>query len=113
MSSPQDLSKLLEQAQKMQSKVADLQRSLAGKTFEGSSGGGMVKASASGQLRIMKIEIEPGLIAGDDREMLQDLVAAACNAALENAQRGVQEEFQRLSGGMVRIPGMPGGGSQD
>ncbi len=111
MSSPQDLSKLLERAQQMQSKVSELQRSLASKTFEGSSGGGMVKALASGELRIMKIEIEDGLIAGDDREMLQDLVAAACNAALGNAQRGVQEEFQRLSGGMPGFPGSPGGGA--
>ena len=73
MSSPQDLNKLLQQAQQMQTKVAELQRSLASKSFEGSSGAGMVKASASGELRILKIEIEPGLIAGDDREMLQDL----------------------------------------
>jgi DNA-binding YbaB/EbfC family protein len=112
MSSPPDMSKLLEQAQQMQSKVAELQRNLASKLFEGSSGGGMVKASASGELRIMKIEIEPGLIAGEDREMLQDLVAAACNAALSNAQRGVQEEFQRLSGGLGGFPGFPGGGPQ-
>lgn len=112
MSSPQDINKLLQQAQQMQAKVAELQRSLASKTFEGSSGGGMVKARASGELRIMKIEIEAGLIAGDDREMLQDLVAAACNAALENAQRGVQQEFQRLSGGMPGFPGFPGGGGQ-
>lgn len=111
MSSPQDVSKLLEQAQQMQAKVAELQRSLASKTFEGASGAGMVKAKASGELRILEIEIEPGLIAGDDREMLQDLVAAACNAALGNAQRGVQEEFQRLSGGMPKLPGFPGAGS--
>ena len=44
--------------------------------------------------------------------MLQDLVAAACNAALSNAQRGVQEEFQRLSGGLGGFPGFPGGGPQ-
>lgn len=112
MSSPQDLSKLLERAQEMQSKVAELQRSLASRTFEGASGGGMVKVKASGELRIIKIEIEPGLVAGDDKEMLQDLVAAACNAALGNAQRGVQEEFQRLSGGMGGLPGFPIGGSQ-
>jgi DNA-binding YbaB/EbfC family protein len=112
MSSPQDLNKLLEQAQQMQSKVAELQRSLAAKTFEGSSGGGMVTASASGALRIVKIDIEPGLLAGDDKEMLQDLIAAACNAALGNAQRSVQEEFQRLSGGMAGFPGFPGGGPQ-
>jgi len=72
----------------------------------------MVKARASGELRIMKIEIEAVLIAGDDPEMLQDLVAAACNAALGNAQRGVQQEFQRLSGGMPGFPGFPGGGGQ-
>ena len=63
MSSPQDLSKLLERAQEMRSKVAELQRSLASRTFEGSSGGGMVKVSASGELRMLQFQTsEPGML---------------------------------------------------
>jgi DNA-binding YbaB/EbfC family protein len=93
-----DLSELLARAEKMQSRLADLQRSLAARSIEASAGGGMVTAVATGALRIREIRIEPGLLASGDREMLQDLVAAAANAALAAAERMVQEEMQRAAG---------------
>ena len=70
----------------------------------------MVKAVVSGELRVVAIEIEPELLAGGDRQMVQDLCAAAVNAALGTAQRAVQEELQRVSGGLS-LPGItpPGG----
>ncbi|MBW2272510.1 MAG: YbaB/EbfC family nucleoid-associated protein [Deltaproteobacteria bacterium] len=95
----------------MQSRMAELQRELATRRYEASAGGGMVKAVASGELRIVAVEIEPGLLSSGDREMVQDLCAAAVNAALANAQRAVQEEFQRLSGGMALPNMMPPGGA--
>ena len=111
MSGP-DMGKILEQAQQMQARVSELQRSLAARKVEGSAGGGMVTAVASGELRVLELRIEPSLIEGGDRAMLQDLCAAAVNAALGNAQRMVQEEFQKLTGGLA-MPGVPGGpGSQ-
>lgn len=97
MSQP-DLSELLARAEKMQSRLADLQRSLAARSVEASSGGGMVTAVATGALRIREIRIEPDLLATGDREMLQDLVAAAVNAAFAAAERMVQEEMQRAAG---------------
>jgi DNA-binding YbaB/EbfC family protein len=105
-----DISKILAQAQQMQSRMAELQRELASRSYEASAGGGMVKAVASGELRIVAIEIEPELLAGGDRQMVQDLCAAAVNAALGIAQRAVQEELQRVSGGLG-LPGVmsPGG----
>ncbi len=107
MSAP-DLQQLLEQARGVQQRLADLQRELAGRTVEGSAGGGLVTAVASGALRVLKVEIDSSLFEGGDHALLQDLVAAAVNAAIENAQRMVQEEMQRVAGGLP-LPGGPGG----
>jgi DNA-binding YbaB/EbfC family protein len=101
---PPELSDFLEKAQAAQAKIAELQRDLATRRVEGEAGGGMVKAVASGALRILEVRIEPSLLEGGDREMIQDLTAAAVNAALMNAQRMVQEEFQRASIG-IQLPG--------
>jgi hypothetical protein len=89
----------------MQGKLAEVQRELATRRFEGSAGGGMVTAVVSGELRVLEVKIEPGLVEGGDRAMIQDLCAAAVNAALANAQQGAQEEMQRLTGSL----GIPGG----
>ena len=94
---PDDLSKLMEQAQAMQSRLAELQQELALRRYEGSSGGGMVTAVVSGALRVLELRIEPSLVEQGDREMLQDLTAAALNAALSYAQSSVQSELQRAS----------------
>ena len=82
----------------MQSRLGDLQRSLALRTVEASAGGGMVTAVATGALRIRELRIEPELLASGDRDMIQDLTAAAVNAALAAAERMVQEEMQRAAG---------------
>jgi DNA-binding YbaB/EbfC family protein len=95
-----DLSELMAKAQEAQTKLAALQRDLATRRIEGSAGGGMVRVEVSGALRVLKIEIEPSLLETGDREMLQDLTAAAINAALTNAQRMMQEEMQKASSGL-------------
>ena len=97
MSQP-DLSELFAKAQEMQGRLAKVQQELARRTVEASAGGGMVTVVASGELRIIEIRIEPSLIEAGDRAMLQDLVAAATNAALADAQKMVQEEMQRVAG---------------
>jgi DNA-binding YbaB/EbfC family protein len=107
-----DLGELLARAREVQSRLADVQRGLAQRRVEGSAGGGMVVAVASGELRILEVRIEPSLVASGDRAMLQDLVAAAVNAALANAQRMAQEELQRASQGLaLALPVEPAGGS--
>lgn len=95
-----DMKQMLEQAQRMQTRIAELQRDLASRRFEASSGGGMVTVAVTGQLRVLEVKFEPSLYEGGDRGMLEDLTAAAVNAALEKAQRGVQEELQRIQGGL-------------
>jgi DNA-binding YbaB/EbfC family protein len=102
---PGDIQELMARAQEAQSRVAELQRQLAARSVEGSAGGGMVKAVATGELRILRIEIEPSLLDSGDREMIQDLSAAAVNAALTNAQRMVQEELQR-AGTTLSLPNL-------
>jgi DNA-binding YbaB/EbfC family protein len=110
-----NLNELLAQAQQMQSRLQELQRDLARRTAEGSAGGGMATAVATGDLRILELRIEPELLASGDRAMIQDLAAAAVNAALQNAQRMVQEEMQRAAGGPLAHlfggAGIPGAGS--
>ena len=100
---PEDLGQLMEKAREMQTRLADLQRELAARRFEGAAGGGMVTAVVTGGLRVHEVRIEPSLLERGDREMLQDLVAAAVNAALTTAQASVQEELQRASAGL-QIP---------
>ena len=108
MSQP-DLGELFAKAQEMQSRLAKVQQDLARRKVEASAGGGMVTVVASGELRIIEIRIEPGLVESGDRAMLQDLVAAAVNAALADAQKMVQEEMQRVAGlPLVTAPGAEG-----
>jgi DNA-binding YbaB/EbfC family protein len=96
-----DLSELMEKAKQMQSRLAEMQRELAVRRFEGASGGGMVTAVVTGALRVLEVHIEDSLLESGDREMIQDLTAAAVNAALTTAQATVQQELQRASAGLA------------
>jgi hypothetical protein len=108
-----DLATLVRRAHEVQAKMAALQRDLARRRFEAEAGAGLVRAVASGELRILEIVIEPKLLEAGDRAMLQDLVASAANAALALAQRSVQEELQRAAASMQipigLAPATPGG----
>jgi hypothetical protein len=104
-----DLAALMRHAQQVQQRMAALQRELARRRVEGEAGAGLVKVVASGELRVLEVAIDPQLLASGDRAMLQDLVAAAVNAAIANAQRMVQEEMQRAAGSLAPpLPGAPG-----
>lgn len=108
MSTP-DLGAWMRRAQEVQGKLAEIQRELARRTVQGSAGAGLVTATVSGELRVLAVEIDPKLLAEGDRALLQDLTAAAVNAALQNAQRLVQEEMQRAAGSLaLPLPGAPG-----
>jgi len=97
---PNELQEMMERAQQMQARMGEIQKQLEARHFEASSGGGMVTAVVSGGLRVLSIEIEPSLLGSDDRAMLQDLVAAAVNAALVRAQESVQEEVGKMQQSM-------------
>jgi hypothetical protein len=105
-----DLSSLLQQAQALQEKLKQAQEQLALRTVEGDSGGGMVRVTIDGALMVRRIEIEPALLAANDKSMLEDLVAAAVNGALRRAQEMVASEMGKLSPmGGLKLPGMFGG----
>ena len=111
MSQP-NLGELMQKAQEVQKRMAAVQRELAGRRVEGSSGGGMVTATVTGGLRVLDVKIAQSLLDGGDRSMIQDLTAAAVNAALSNAQQMVQEELQRASSGLgINLPGIDPTGS--
>jgi DNA-binding YbaB/EbfC family protein len=95
------MQEMMQRAQQMQSRMGDLQRELAARHFEASSGGGMVEAKVSGGMRVISIKIETSLLAGDDQTMLQDLIAAAINAALAKAEETVAQELARVQQSML------------
>ena len=103
--SVKDWGSLFKQAQEMQSKMAEVQRDLAGKTIEVSTGGGMVKVSANGLNEILSIHIDDELINMKDREVLEDLVVGAINEVHRKVKDLAQEGMTRFTGGM-KIPGL-------
>ena len=98
---PNEMQEMMQRAQQMQSQMGELQNQLAARRFEADSGGGMVKATVSGALRVLSIEIEPSLLTGGDQPMLQDLIAAAVNSALSRAQESVQQELAKVQQSML------------
>jgi nucleoid-associated protein EbfC len=108
-----NINQLLKQAQKMQENLARVQDELANITVEGTSGGGMVKVVANCQNQIVEVKVDPEVINPDDKDMLEDLIAAAVNQALENAAKRSQEEMAKVAGplagnlpGGFKLPGM-------
>ena len=107
---PFDLSRLnlgniMGMARQLQEKMEKLQQELAQKTVEATAGGGMVTAMANGKQEILEIKISDELINMQDRQMLQDLTTAAVNEALARSKNLMQEEMQKLTGG-IPLPGL-------
>ncbi len=102
-----NMGQIMKQAQKFQTKMAKLQEELSEKTVEASAGGGMVTVVANGGQDVLSINIDPEVVDPEDVEMLQDLIMAAVNDALNKAKAMMNEEMGQLTKGM-NIPGMPG-----
>ncbi|MCR4666628.1 MAG: YbaB/EbfC family nucleoid-associated protein [Desulfovibrio sp.] len=100
-----NMNDILRQAQVMQRKLAKVQEELAAKSYEASSGGGMVKVEVSGNNELRSIKIDPQIFADGDVEMLQDLIVAAVNEAQRIARETMEREMGTLSGG-IKIPGL-------
>jgi nucleoid-associated protein EbfC len=98
---------MMKQIQKMQERMAQVQEELERKTVVGEAGGGMVKVTANGKQRVVSIAIEKEVVNPDDVAMLEDLVLAAINKALEESSRTAQEEMSKVTSGMMpNIPGL-------
>jgi len=96
---------MMKQAQKLQTKMLKMQEELALKTVDVSAGGGMVKVVATGNQKIQSISLEKEVVDPEDVEMLEDLILAAVNDALNKSQEMVSGEMGKLTGGM-NIPGL-------
>jgi DNA-binding YbaB/EbfC family protein len=99
------LGDIMREAQKLQTKMAEIQEEAKKKTVEATAGGGMVTVVANGAMEIVSIKIEKEVVNPDDVEMLQDLIIAAVNEALRRAQEMVNSEMSKLTGGL-QLPGL-------
>ncbi|HAI68271.1 MAG TPA: YbaB/EbfC family nucleoid-associated protein [Gammaproteobacteria bacterium] len=99
------LGSLMKQAQKMKTDFQDAQKELAHLEIIGESGGGMVRVSMTGRHDVRRVEIDPTLM-GEDKEMLEDLVAAAINDAVRKVEKTSQEKLAGLTGGLTLPEGM-------
>jgi nucleoid-associated protein EbfC len=95
---------LMKQAQKMQEDMAKAQEEVAGMEITGQSGGGLVSVVMSGRHEAKRLRIDESLL-GDDKDMLEDLVAAAINDAVHRLDEAIKEKFSGLAQGM----GLPAG----
>lgn len=101
-----NLAQMMKQAQEMQAKMAELQARLETIEVTGASGGGLVQITATGKGTMRRVRIDPSLIKPEDVGVLEDLIAAAANDAKSKAEAMMQEETQKLLGGLQLPPGM-------
>lgn len=96
---------MMKQMQKMQKKMQEEQEKLKDETVEGSAGGGMVKVVVSGDKQVLDVEVSEEVVDPDDVDMLQDLIVAATNEAMNKADELTSERLGKHTKGM-NIPGM-------
>ncbi len=101
-----NLGDMMKQAQEMQAKMAEAQEKIEVMQVTGASGGGMVEVTLSGKGDMRQVQIDPSLLGGDDKEVLEDLIVAAHNDAKSKAEELVQEEMAKVTGGLNLPPGL-------
>jgi len=99
------LGNLMKQAQEMQASMQRAQEELASLEVTGESGGGLVKVTMTGKHEVRRVSIDDSLV-GDDRDMLEDLVAAAINDAVHRVEDATRERMSGLTAGLNLPPGM-------
>lgn len=100
------LGNLMKQAQEMQAKMEQMQEELGNLEVEGSSGGGMVKVTVNGKGDMLKLELDPSIVNADEKDILEDLILAACNDAKQKASEKSAEGMKGVTSGMPLPPGM-------
>jgi nucleoid-associated protein EbfC len=100
-----NIGNLMKQAQAVQENVQKVQAEIAAMQVTGEAGGGMVKVTMTGRHEVKRVQIEPQ-VAGEDREMLEDLIAAAVNDAVHKVEARTQEKMASVMAGMQLPPGM-------
>ena len=105
MGMPGNMNNLMKQAQKMQRQMEENQKALEEKEFTATAGGGAVEVSISGKREVTKVKLDPDVVDPDDIEMLQDLIVAATNEALRQAEEDSSAAMAKLTGGMGGLGG--------
>ena len=100
-----NLQDIMKAAQNVQEELQKAQAKLDTIEVEGAAGGGLVKVRATAKGRILKVDIDPSLLVPDDKEMLEDLVAAAFNDARAKADAASNEEMQKMQSALPLPPG--------
>ncbi|RBP11436.1 hypothetical protein DFR50_116132 [Roseiarcus fermentans] len=101
-----DFMGMMKKAQAMQAKLQETQDELQRVEVQGESGGGMVRATMSGKGDLKSLAIDPSLLTPSDKEMLEDLIVAACADAKGKAEQAAAEKMQALTAGLPLPPGM-------
>ena len=105
-----NIQQTMQKAQKMQKKMADLQEEMGAVEVQGTSGGGVVKVTITCKGTMTALDIDPSLVNPAEKEILEDLIKAACNDARAKADQKMAEETQKAMNDMGIPPGMLGGG---
>lgn len=100
MGMPGNMNNLMKQAQRMQRQMEESQKELETKEFTAAAGGGAVKVTVTGKKEIVKIELTPEVVDPEDIEMLQDLIVAAANEALRQAEEENAAMMSKMTGGL-------------
>ena len=100
-----NIGQLMRQAQQLQANMQKAQEQLGSLEVTGESGGGVVRVVMNGRHEVQSVRIDPS-VAGSDREMLEDLIAAACNDATRRVGEAVQQHMAGAMGGLQLPPGM-------
>ncbi|MEZ0608622.1 YbaB/EbfC family nucleoid-associated protein [Fibrella sp. WM1] len=102
-----DMMGMMGKMKEIQAKMKAAQDSLNTISATGESGAGLVRATVNGQKQLIQLDIDPDLVKPDDREMLQDLIVAAINKAMDNIEPKIKAHIQQATEGLLpNIPGM-------
>jgi nucleoid-associated protein EbfC len=97
---------IMKQAQQLQANMQRAQAEIASLEVTGEAGGGMAKVTMTGKHEVRRVALDASIVSGADKEMLEDLIAAAVNDAVQKVERTTQEKMSSLMGGMQLPPGM-------
>lgn len=101
---PGNMNNLMKQAQRMQRQMEEGKKELETKEFTASAGGGAVEVAVNGQKEVLRVKLTQEVVDPDDIEMLQDLIVAAANEALRQAEAANEELMGRMTGGLGGLP---------
>lgn len=101
-----DIGGMMDKIRNMQVEMEETKRRLKELKVSAESGGGMVKVTMSCDTRLKSLELDGALLQSNDKDMLEDLIVAATNKAIEEVEKTVEQEMGKLKGGMPDIPGL-------